>query len=231
MHMESRCRSQWKAPVAVRRGLASAVAAAALVSLIGGCTSSASVAPASPMPSSSDFALSLAEAQKLVRIPIPEGDPVGAGLDSPRFDHALDNRMSAPCRGIFNQDNMFGSTWSNFRYLSYTGYSNVGVSQSIAVYPDPGAAQVIFDALEANLKGCAADYPAETHGDPYTFTAVNNQTLMAQYPGSINGPGSVQLYHLDSQIVIEVGTHHQGTEPDGVQKILSAITRKIHSAA
>ncbi|WP_153226835.1 hypothetical protein [Mycobacteroides salmoniphilum] len=75
------------------------------------------------------------------------------------------------------------------------------------------------------------NFPVETSGDPYAFTAVDARTLMAQYPGTVNGPGSVHLYRLDSQIVIEVGTHHQGTEPNGAQKILRAITAKIHSPA
>ncbi|WP_457180754.1 sensor domain-containing protein [Mycobacteroides abscessus] len=229
--MESRCRSPWKALVAVRRGLASAVAAAALVSLIGGCNPSPPAAPLPTAPNSASFTLSLAEAQQLVRIPIPGGDPVDAGIDSPRVDHSLDNRMSAPCRGVFNQDDEFGNAWSNFRHVGYFGYSNVGVSQSIAIYPDLVSAQRIFDALKSNLKSCASDYPVETYGDPYIFTVVDGRTMMAQYPGSVNGPGSVHLYRIDTQIVIEVGTHHYGTEPDGAQKVLSAITNKIRSAA
>ncbi|SHU73112.1 lipoprotein LpqQ [Mycobacteroides abscessus subsp. abscessus] len=231
VHMESRCRSSFKALLAVRRGLIFVVAMSAVVSLIGGCTSSPPVAPAPSMPSSADFVLSLAEAQKLVRIPIPEGEAVDVGLDSPRVDHSLDARMSASCRGIFNQDNEFGNTWSNFRHVGYFGYSNVGVSQSIAVYPDRGSAQTVFDALKGSLESCAADFPVETYGDPYVFTVVDGRTLMAQYPGSVNGQGSVHLYRLDSQIVIEVGTHHYGTEPDGAQKVLGAITSKIRSAA
>lgn len=231
MHMESRCRPPWKALVAVRRGLASAVAAAVLVSLIGGCNPSPPAAPPPAAPNSAGFTLSLAEAQQLVRIPIPEGDPVDTGIDSPRFDHSLDNRMSVPCRGVFNQDNEFGNAWSSFRHVGYFGYSNVGVSQSIVIYPDLVSAQRIFDALKSNLKSCVSDYPVETYGDPYIFTVVDGRTMMAQYPGSVNGPGSVHLYRIDAQIVIEVGTHHYGTEPDGAQKVLSAITNKIRSAA
>ncbi len=230
-HVERCCRPSEATLHVLRRGLISVLAASVAVSLIGGCTPSPPAAPPPSVPNSADFTLSLAEAQRLVEIPRPQDDPVDTGLDSPRADHSLDDRLSAPCRGLFNQDNMFGNTWSNFRNLGYYGYSNVGVSQSIAVYPDAGSAQAIFDALKGNLKDCAADFPVETLGDPYVFTVLDVRTLMAQYPGSVNGPGSVHLYRLDSQIVIEVGTHHQGTEPAGAEQILRAITSKIHSAA
>lgn len=231
-HVE-RCRRPSAAtPAALRRGLTSVFAAVVAVPLIAGCNPSRPPAvPQPPVLDSADFTLSLEEAQRLVEIPVLKDEPVDEGLHSPRVDHYLDDRLSVPCRGVFNQDNMFGHTWSNFRNLGYFGFSNVGVSQSIAVYPDPHSAQTIFDTLKRNLKDCAANYPVEISGDPYVFTVLDDRKLMAQYPGSVNGPGSVHLYRLDSQIVIEVGAHHQGTDPHGAEQILSAITSKIHSAA
>lgn len=213
-----------------RRAIAATVTAVA-VSLINGCTTSPPAAPSHSFSNSADFVLSLHDAQRLVRIPVIEGEPVDNGLYSPRVDHDLDDRMSVPCRGVFNEDNVFGRIWSNFRNLGYFGFSNVGISQSIAVYPDPDSAQTIFELLRTNLKECAATFPIEIYGDPYTFTVVDARTLMTQHPGSVNGPGSVELYRLDSQILIRVGAHHYGTEPDEAQRILRAITNKIHSSA
>ncbi|SKU94553.1 lipoprotein LpqQ [Mycobacteroides abscessus subsp. bolletii] len=213
------------------RKVLAALVVAVVVPLIAGCTSAQPTATRPPVSNSADFTLSLEEAQRLVHIPVIADKPVDEGRDFPRTDHRLDDRMSAPCRSVFNQDDMFGHTWSNFRNLGYFGYSNVGLSQSIAVYPELVAAKEVFDALRTNLKDCAADFPVEIEGDPYVFTEVDARTLMTQYPGSVNGAGSVHLYRLDSQIVIDVGTYHQGTEPNGAQQVLQAITAKIHSAA
>lgn len=184
--------------------------------------------PAAPSASSSgDVALTRAEVQAIVVAPRLDSDS-GGDLDSPRVDHDLDDRMSEPCRAVLNQDNLFGTNWSNFKNRAYYGASNLGVSQSIAVYPDAAAAKETFERMKRNFNACAAQFPIETFGDAPTLSSPDARTLIARYPGGVNGPGSVMVYRVDSQVLIFVGAYHYSTDSDVAHTVLDRIEAKIN---
>lgn len=180
-----------------------------------------------PAPASADVALTLAEVQEIVGAPGLENR---MDLFAPREDHSLDDRVSKPCRGLINQDDEFGKNWVNYRYLRYSGASNLGVSQSIAVYPDHEASQQLFDQVKRNLKDCNANYPTEVFGSVYTLSALDENTSMAVYPDSVNGPGSVSFYHREGQFVVQVSAQHLSTSPRVAKAVLTKITDKIRSS-
>ncbi|WP_131822298.1 sensor domain-containing protein, partial [Mycobacteroides chelonae] len=153
----------------------------------------------------------------------------GGDLDSPRVNHDLDDRMSEPCRAVLNQDNLFGMNWSSFKNRAYYGASNLGVSQSIAVYPDGAAAEETFERMKRNFNACAAKFPIETFGDAPRLSSPDARTLVARYPGSVNGPGSVMIYRVDSQVLIYVGAFHYSTDSDVAQTVLDRIEAKMNT--
>lgn len=206
-----------------RRHRRAVAAAGATIWLVG-----VPVAAASPgrVPPSRAMLLPLAQVQSIVGEPTLEVDKY-ADRTSPWADHSLDAKLSPACRHYLNQDGVFGNSWSNFASTSYSGASNLGVTQSIAVYPDIGTARHAFDALKAAARQCRTQYPTDVFGPGYALTEPDSETLMAQYPETVNGPGSVMLYALGTQVLVEVGAPHLSTDPRIAQTVLALITQKI----
>lgn len=200
-------------------------AAAALGALVLTDTQAAA-APAPAVPSSSDLILPLPEVQAIVKAPELEAKSIN-DRTSPWVDHSQDEHLSMPCRQFFNQDEEFGSTWSNFKSAGYSGESNIGIHQHIAVYPDAATAQRVFQAMKAAAQQCLQHFPTDGYGLPYTIADQGPRTLLVQYPGSVNGPGSVDITALRGQIIIGVGAAHFSTDPRIAQTVLTHITRKL----
>lgn len=187
------------------------------------------VAAASPpaIPRSGDMILPLAQVQPIVGEPTLEPKPYD-DRTSPRVDHSLDAKLTAPCRHFMNQDELFGDTWLNFKSAGYGGQSNLGVHQSIAVYLDAGTARRTFDALKTAARQCRTQYPTDLFGPGYyTLAEPDPVTLQIQYPDSVNGPGSVSIYAQRGQALIEVGAPHLSTDPRIAQTVLNLISKKI----
>lgn len=188
-------------------------------------------AAASParVPHSRDMLLPLAQVQSIV------GDGGGPTLHanpledrtSPWVDHSRDTELSAPCRHFANEDEAFGSTWVNFASTRYSGSSNVGVSQHIAVYPDADTARRVFGALTAAARQCHPHPSPGVLDAGDTLTEPDAVTLMARYAETVNGPGSVSVYALRAQVLVEVGAPHLSTDPRIAQTVLALITQKI----
>lgn len=181
----------------------------------------------SPAPAGADVTLTLAEVQEIVGAPALENR---MDLSAPRVDHSLDDRVSPSCRGLINQDDEFGKNWVSYRYLRYSGASNLGVSQSIAMYQDHEAAGQLFDQVKRNLKDCNANYPTEVFGAVYTLSPLDENTSMTVYPDSVNGPGSVSFYHREGSYVVQVSAQHLSTSPRVAKAVLTKITDKIRSS-
>lgn len=186
------------------------------------------VATASPpdIPRGRDMIVPLAQVQSIVGAPTLDAHP-GEDRTSPRVDHSLDAQLSAPCRHFVNQDEVFGRAWLNFASAGYGGPSNLGVRQSIAVYPDTDAAQRTFDALKTAARQCHQDPSPDVFGAGVTLIELDAATLQVQYPDTVNGPGSVSLYALRSQVLIEVGASHLSTNPRIAQTVLTLISKNI----
>lgn len=88
-----------------------------------------------------------------------------------------------PCQPPYQDDLSFGTGWTQYRAEAYAasmspgpGQANVmaDILQSVAVYPDAGAARAQFDRVDSLLKACAA------LGDPdydYGVTRPDGATL------------------------------------------------------
>ena len=204
--------------------LSSALVAAALLCL----NMIPVVAAASPaaVPRSGDMILPLAQVQSIVVGPTLHANP-SEDLTSPRVDHSMDATLSAPCRHFVNQDEAFGSTWSNFASARYSGSSNIGVRQSVAVYPDADTARRTFDALKTAARQCHAHLSPEVFGAGVTLSEPDPATLLIQYPDTVNGPGSVSIDALRGKVLIEVGSGHYSTDPQIAQTVLALISKKI----
>ncbi|OHU23439.1 sensor domain-containing protein [Mycobacteroides chelonae] len=203
-----------------------------LLILLVGCTQTptATTEPAA-LPDSSSLTLSVAEVGEIT--PPALESKSDFDLHKPYTDPQPYLDMSEACQKVYNQDQKFGTGWSNFRTLTYSGPSNIGIKQSIAVYPDHNAAKEAFGRIEENLSACQKSYPVERYGDGYTLgqLASDNKTVMLQYPGSVNGPGSVELYRLDEQVIIDVSAPHFSTDPRVAETVLQRIREKLRSRA
>ncbi len=201
-----------------------AAAAAALALL----TAPAAVAQPPMVPHSSDLILPLPEVQAIIG---PRGPELAVKTindrTSPWVDHSEDPQLSVPCRHFFNQDEAFGNTWVNYRSAGYGGSSNIGIHQQIAVYPDAATAQRVFQAEKTAAQQCRTHFPTGLNGLPYTLTEQDPHTLLAQFPGNDDGPGSVDIDALRGQIIIGVGAAHFGTDPTIAKAVLAHITHNI----
>lgn len=211
-----------------RRGCASAgvrsYGAAMLLCL---STTPAVAAPEPPtVPRSGDLILPLAQVQAIVGEPTLEVDRYAART-SPWVDHSMDEKLTLPCRHFINQDEVFGNNWSNFASAGYSGPSNLGVRQGIAVYPDRDTARQAFDALKTSARQCRMSYPTDVFGPGYTLTEPDPATLLVRYPETVNGPGSVRILALRARVLVEVGAPHLSTDPRVAQTVLSLITVKV----
>lgn len=201
---------------------------AATVALM--CLTMIPTAAAAPavVPRSRDMILPLAQVQSIVgsRGPTLDADPY-EDRTSPWVDHSLDARLSAPCRHFANEDEAFGSAWVNFASAGYSGSSNIGVSQRIAVYPDVDTARRTFEALKTAARQCHAHPSPDALDAADILTEPDAATLLIQYPNTVNGPGSVGIDALRGQVLIEVGAPHFSTDPRIAQTVLTSIVAKI----
>lgn len=182
--------------------------------------------PPTGTPHSSDLIVSLAQVQAIVGEPTLEAKP-DSDRTSPWVDHSQDAKLSMACRHHLNQDEAFGTTWSNFTSTNYSAASNLGVRQTIAVYPNADTARHTFDATKRAARQCHAENPPEVFSPGYTLTELDPTTLLAQYPDSVNGPGSVHIFAQRGQVLVEVGAAHLSTDPRIAQAVLALITTSI----
>lgn len=115
-----------------------------------------------------------------------------------------------PCRAVLGGEATFGSGWSQFRSVEYSGLTMptisglpggamyAGVTQAVGIYPDEGAARTAFERLVPALKACS-----DLHVKYYGFT-VNEQdpsTAVLDYFEKYRS----KIYRVKSSAVIYVG--------------------------
>ncbi|WP_052506337.1 sensor domain-containing protein [Mycolicibacterium llatzerense] len=175
---------------------------------------------------SGDMIRPLPQVQSIVGGPTLHTNP-NEDLTSPWVDHSMDATLSAPCRHFVNQDEVFGSTWSNFASARYSGSSNIGVRQSVAVYPDANTARRTFDALKTAARQCRTHPSPDVFGAGFTLTEPEPSMVLIQYPDSVNGPGSVDIDALRGRVLIEIGAAHFSTDPRIAQTVLTLVAKKV----
>ena len=205
------------------RRVAAALAGLTLVALT---SAHVAAAPPPPVPHSSDMILPLAEVQAIVKEPELEAKSIN-DRTSPWVDHSQDSQMSAACRRFLNQDEKFGGTWINFKSAGYSGESNIGIHQQIAVYSDVSTAHRTFEAFKTAAHQCRTNLPPQFGATMYTLIDQDPNTLIGQYPGSVDGPGSVDITALRGRIIIGVSAAHFSTDPTIAQTVLAHIIHNI----
>ncbi len=207
----------------------SSVAVAAATMWVVAVIPSAVASPAG-VPRSRDLLVPLSQVQSIV-VGFGGGSTLHANLlenrTSPWVDHSRDAGLSVPCRHFVNEDEAFGSGWANFASTRYSGSSNIGVSQRIAVYPDADAAHRTFQALKTAAWQCHLHPSPGVLDAGDALTEPEPETLVSQYPDSVNGPGSVAVDAVCGQVLVEVGAAHFSTDPRIAQAVLALITNKV----
>lgn len=201
-------------------------AVAAVIAIMWLTPIQAAAAPSAGVPRSGDMIVPLSQVQSIVRAPTLEVEPYDERT-SPWVDHSMDPKLTPACRHFVNEDEAFGSTWLNFTAASYRGESNLGVRQSIAVYPDAGTARRTLEALKTAARQCRTHASPDLFSAGYTLTEPDSATLLVQYPETVSGPGSVCMYALRNQVLVEVGAPHFSTDPRVARTVLALITKKI----
>lgn len=136
----------------------------------------------------------------------------------PISDHTYDAQFPSQCQVAFDQDVTFGNGWTQFRTVDYSGASNYGVTQAVAVYPDDDAARAALNRVASALIGCSA-----LHDQHFQFT-VNSQdpsTVALCYP-----PCS-EFYRVKSSVLIDVAAQNFPDAERIASTVLQTITDRI----
>ena len=164
-----------------------------------------SAASADPgVPDLSSVVLSLDEVNAIV-----EGDGFlhGNPARNEPQDYGSPPGLPDACRKSTEQTQVFGRDYGAFRSVSYSGASNVGVQQLVAVYPSVDVARQVYDTYVRNLQGCQSVYPTALYGEPApTITMVPGtpNTAVLEQVGPGIGRGWARLFQIDGDAIISV---------------------------
>ena len=130
-------------------------------------------------------------------------------------DYTGPEGVPEPCRNSGGTAQTFGGEYMAYRSVSYSGFSNVGVNQVVAVYPSPEVARRVFDSYVANLKACQAVYPTDIYGPTPVITVIpgtNIATVLEQQGPSV-ARGWARLVQAYGANVISVSAGNFPPEP------------------
>ena len=144
-------------------------------------------------------------------------------------DYTEPEGVPEPCRNSGGPTKIYGADYTDFRSVSYSGFSNVGVNQVVAVYPSPEVARRVFDTYVANLKECQAVYPNDIYGPSPAITVIPGTkiaTVLEQWGPSI-GRGGARLVQAYGANVISVVAGNFPPDTPVVWQVLSRIQQNL----
>jgi hypothetical protein len=189
-------------------------------------------APAAAEPGAPDLdsvVLSLDEVNAIVR---GNGGTLHDNPDRDRRapkDYGEPPGVPEPCRNSGAPTKIYGGDYTAFRSVSYSGFSNVGVQQVVAVYPSPEVARRVFDTYVANLKACQAVYPTDIYGPTPVITVIPGTdiaTVLEQQGPSV-ARGWARLVQAYGANVISVGAGNFPPDTPVVWQVLSRIQQNL----
>ena len=193
--------------------------------LMSGCAHSSTPAkPPSTVTHVDDMIVGLDDVRRIAKAddltPRPEADdhkPVPSDAAAP-----------GPCRVVGHNELTFGSDWTEFRSAGYHGVTDDilplgraminGVTQAVARYANPDAAQGAFRQLATSLQGCS-----DLHDPSYTFTLdkPDPSTL------SIGAHQWSHLYRIKSSVIVSVGVVGLESADQIANSVLQIITDRV----
>ena len=108
--------------------------------------------------------------------------------------------VPAQCSVASDQNLTFAPGWTQFRSVNYSGAGGRAVIQSVAIYPDEGAALQALSQLGDQLSACS---DAHTAAFPFQVHRQDAATVAWCF-----GDGCPILYHVKSSALIEVRVVH-----------------------
>jgi len=123
--------------------------------------------------------------------PIPVSD-----VRAPAVGQGPGFGVPGQCRVASDQNLTFAPGWTQFRSVTYRGAGDRAVIQSVAVYPDEGAAVQALSQLADQLSACS---DAHTAAFPFQVHRQDAATVSWCF-----GDGCPVQYHVKSSALIEV---------------------------
>ena len=120
----------------------------------GAPTARAAAEPGPPAQSADSLILSLEDVSGIVGVSDLAPQSL-LDLHQPRGMHQYDSEYPSQCQPVFDQDVAFGSNYSQFRSVSYSGAANRAVTQAVGIYPSADAARAALIRLATGLSACS----------------------------------------------------------------------------
>ena len=179
------------------------------------------------IPDLGSVVLSLDEVNALV-----EGD--GFLHDNPARqtpqDYGSPPGLPDPCRNSTEQTQVFGGDYTAFRAVSYSGASNVGVQQVVAVYPSVDIARQVYRTYVRNLQDCQSVYPTALFGEPVpaiTLIPGTPNTAVLEQVGPGIGRGWARLFEIDGNAIISVTAGNFPPDTPVVRQVADRIQQNL----
>lgn len=125
-----------------------------VLGLFGMLPVTAAAAPEAPAQSVDSLILSLEDVEAIVGVSDLASKP-DLDLRQPRGMHQYDSEYPSECQPLFDQDVAFGSNFSQFRTVAYSGVANRAVTQAIGIYPSADAARATLIRLATSVAACS----------------------------------------------------------------------------
>jgi hypothetical protein len=216
-------RSRWNC--AVREGLTAAARVAGISGLVvgmfaGAPTWTAAAAPAAPTQSTDSMILSLEDVGAIVGVSDLAPQPL-LDLHQPRGMHQYDGQYPSQCQPVFDQDVAFGSDYSQFRSVSYSGAANRAVTQAVGIYASADAARAALIRLANSIQACSELHVPKM--EP-TVQQLDRSTLAVCFTQCAT------LYRAKGPVLIGVDAVHFGDSDRIATVVMKQITDRISAA-
>lgn len=110
------------------------------------------------------------------------------------------------CRNTVDPTRAYGVTYTAYRTVSYMGPDDIGISQTVAVYPSAQSARQVYDSYVANLQDCEVVYQTEELGAVPVISLVpgDPNSAVVEQPGTGAGQDGSKLFQVYGSAVFSV---------------------------
>ena len=149
--------------------------------------------------------------------PIPVSD-----VRAPAVGRGAGFGVPAQCSVASDQNLTFAPGWTQFRSVNYSGAGGRAVIQSVAIYPDEGAALQALSQLGDQLSACS-----DAHAPAFPFQTHRQDAATVAW---CFGDGCPILYHVKSSALIEVRVvHFPPTAGRTASQLMQTISDRVNA--